>query len=120
MRNYIIPWMLFLASCSSVPTPAPYKIDVQQGNMVSQEMVSRLKAGMSKSQVRFIMGTPLVTDAFHANRWDYVYRYQKAGQLTEARRITLIFEQDALARIERSEEHTSELQSPKDIVCRLL
>jgi outer membrane protein assembly factor BamE len=78
----------------------PYKIDIQQGNVVTQEMVSKLKPGMTKSQVRYIMGTPLVTDVFHANRWDYVYTLQKAGKLTEERRITVIFDQDALQRVE--------------------
>lgn len=100
MYKSIIPLALLLASCSYVPSVAPYKIDVQQGNVVTQEMVSKLKPGMSRSQARFIMGTPLISDVFHADRWDYVYRYQKGGAVTEERRITLIFENDALKRIE--------------------
>lgn len=90
-----------LGACTSVASlVTPYKIDIQQGNVVSQEAVSKLKPGMTKSQVRFIMGTPLVTDAFHANRWDYVYRYQKDGKVTEERKVALIFEGDALKRVE--------------------
>jgi outer membrane protein assembly factor BamE len=91
---------LLVAGCSTTGINFPYKIDVQQGNVVTQDMVAKLKPGMTKSQVRYILGTPLITDAFHANRWDYVYRYVKAGKLTEERRITVIFEQDALQRIE--------------------
>lgn len=88
-----------LAACSVVDTVTPYKMDIQQGNVVTQEMVSKLKPGMTKSQVRFIMGTPLITDAFHTNRWDYVYRFQKAGTLTEERRVTLLFDNDTLKQV---------------------
>ena len=89
-----------LASCSYVPTIAPYKIDIQQGNVVTQEMVSKLKAGMSKAQVRFILGTPLLTDAFHTDRWDYIYVFKKEGVLQEQRKLTVLFAGDALKRLE--------------------
>ena len=88
-----------LAACSIVDKVTPYKMDIQQGNVVTQEMVSKLKPGMTKAQVRFIMGTPLITDAFHTSRWDYVYRFQKAGTLTEERRVTLLFENDTLKQV---------------------
>jgi outer membrane protein assembly factor BamE len=100
---------LILAGCSSSPEvkihEVPhYRMDVQQGNVVTQAMVSRLKPGMTKSQVRFIMGTPLLTDVFHKDRWDYVYRYVRGGvvasTLTEERRVTLFFENDLLKRVE--------------------
>lgn len=87
------------SACSLVDKVSPYKMDIQQGNVVTQEMVSKLKPGMSKSQVRFIMGTPLIADAFHTDRWDYVYRFQKAGTLTEERRVTLLFEGDTLKQV---------------------
>jgi outer membrane protein assembly factor BamE len=65
-----------LAACSAVPNYFnAYKIDVQQGNVLSQDMVSQLKPGQTRDQVRFILGTPLITDIFHQQRWDYVYRY---------------------------------------------
>lgn len=89
-----------LASCSYVPTIAPYKIDIQQGNVVTQEMVSKLKPGMSKAQVRFILGTPLITDVFHSDRWDYIYVLKKAGKLQEQRKLTVLFAGDALKRLE--------------------
>jgi outer membrane protein assembly factor BamE len=79
---------------------SPYKIDIQQGNAIDQERLDKLKSGMTPSQVRFILGTPLVEDPFHPERWDYVYRYLKGGKLTEQRRITVIFEDEKLKRIE--------------------
>jgi outer membrane protein assembly factor BamE len=63
-------------------------------------MVAKLKPGMTKAQVRFVMGTPLITDAFHANRWDYVYRFQKAGKLMEERKLALFFDRELLQRVE--------------------
>lgn len=95
--------VFLLAGCSGVPTipnVTPYKIDIQQGNYVTQDMVAKLKPGMSRAQVRFVLGTPLVADVFHADRWDYVYLYQKAGQVTEHRRMTVIFRDDKLVRLE--------------------
>lgn len=95
---------LVLASCSQVPIlPGllPYKMEIQQGNFVTQEMVSRLKAGMSREQVRFVMGTPLVADIFHADRWDYVYsRVPARGGPAERRLLVLYFEDNKLARLE--------------------
>ena len=92
-----------LAGCSSVPMPPglkPYKIDIQQGNVITQDMVAKLKPGMTKAQVRFALGTPLIVDAFHADRWDYVYRLEKGGKLIENRKITAVFDDDKLNRIE--------------------
>jgi outer membrane protein assembly factor BamE len=76
----------------------PHKIDVQQGNFLDQETVSKLKPDMTRSQVRFLLGTPLITDPFHPERWDYLYFDRKAGRLKEAKRLTLIFENDRLKR----------------------
>lgn len=78
----------------------PYKIDIQQGNVVTQEMIVKLKPGMTPSQVRFVLGTPLVVDPFRNNRWDYVYRLEKGGALQETRRITVVFEDEKLKGIE--------------------
>ena len=80
---------------------APYRIEIQQGNFVSQEMVSQLKLGMSKDQVRFVLGTPLITDSFHADRWDYVFRRQRANSSElEQRKLAVFFEDGKLKRIE--------------------
>lgn len=83
-----------------LPGLSPHKIDIQQGNYVTQDMVDKLKPGMSKSQVRFALGTPLVIDAFHVDRWDYVYVLQKKGRVVEQRRLFVVFQDDKLARVE--------------------
>ncbi len=79
--------------------PLLYKIDIQQGNVIEQDMIDKLRVGMDKEQVRFIMGTPAIIDTFHSNRWDYIFSYQKGGKAREQRRITLHFEEEKLARI---------------------
>lgn len=99
----VLPLFAALTGCSSTPEiPSlltPYRIDVRQGNYVTQEMVSQLKTGQTKDQVRFILGTPLVADPFHAERWDYVYRFQPGHGQAQQRRITVYFSDDKLSRI---------------------
>jgi outer membrane protein assembly factor BamE len=93
--------VLILAACSTAQSPSfPHKIDVQQGNVIDQETVDKLKPGLTRSQVRFLLGTPLVVDPFRDNRWDYVYSYRKAGRLTEQKRLTLLFDHDELSQIQ--------------------
>ena len=91
---------VLLAGCQAIPTLRPYKMDIQQGNVVTQEMLARLQAGMTRSQVRFTLGTPLVVDPFRADRWDYVYIYSKGGEVTEQRHIAVVFKDDKLVRVE--------------------
>ena len=81
-----------LAACNSFN---PYKIDVQQGNVLTQEMVAQLKPGQTREQVRYILGTPLLTDIFHQQRWDYVYSYRKgrSGEV-ETRQFSVYFDKD--------------------------
>ena len=76
-----------------------HKIDIQQGNVVDQEMLDQLKPGMDKKQVKFIMGTPVLIDPFHNERWEYIYSFQEGGTVREQRHITLHFENDKLAYI---------------------
>lgn len=75
-------------------------MDIQQGNVVTQEMLAKLQPGMTRSQVRFALGTPLVVDPFRQDRWDYVYSYTKQGVLTERRRVTVLFKDDKLVGFE--------------------
>lgn len=100
----ILILVLLLAGCGNKPILPPllkpYKIDVQQGNYVTQDMIAKLKPGMSRSQVRFALGTPLVVDSFRTDRWDYVYVLYKAGVLTEHRTVTVVFKGDQLDRID--------------------
>ena len=100
-RNILIHVFLMglLAACSGGGI-GPHRIDVQQGNALDQESVAKLKLGLNRSQVRFLLGTPLLVDPFRNDRWDYVYLYYKAGKLTEQKRITLFFEGDILKRID--------------------
>ncbi|MES2012240.1 MAG: outer membrane protein assembly factor BamE [Pseudomonadota bacterium] len=96
--RYVFILMVFLCvSCgTALPTVKPYKLDVQQGNVVTSKMLLQLRPGMTKSQVRFIMGTPLIQDSFHGNRWDYVYQMRENGKITEQRRVILDFENELL------------------------
>ncbi len=96
----LLLFALLVSGCTYVPLLTPYKMDIQQGNVVTQAMVARLERGMTRSQVRFTLGTPLVVDPFRADRWDYVYLYMKKGALTEQRRIVVVFKDDRLDRIE--------------------
>ena len=88
IRSFTLASLLVLAGCSF---PGVHKIDIQQGNVVTQNMVDQLRPGMTTRQVRFIMGTPLVADTFHSNRWDYLYSIQVAGGTRKQERISLIF-----------------------------
>jgi outer membrane protein assembly factor BamE len=97
MRYSILLLALLCASCgTALPSVKPYKLDVQQGNVVTSKMLLQLRPGMTQSQVRFIMGTPLIQDSFHGKRWDYVYQMRENGKITEQRRVILDFENDLL------------------------
>lgn len=87
---------LIIASCA-------YKPDVQQGNTYDDKQVSQLKIGMSRQQVVFIMGTALLKDPFHKNRWDYLYTYAKGREKAERRLLTLYFKNDRLSKIDKSQ-----------------
>ncbi len=77
-----------------------HKIDIEQGNYVTQDAVDRLKPGMSRAQVRAVLGTPLLTDIFHADRWDYYFDNAKGGKEIAHKRLTVYFDGDKLARFE--------------------
>ncbi len=79
----------------------PYRIDVRQGNYVDQAMVAQLKRGMSRDQVRFVLGSPLIVDIFHRDRWDYVYRFAPGNEgEPEQRVISVYFQDDKLDHVE--------------------
>ena len=97
MRHLILLLALLSASCSStLPSFKTYKLDVQQGNVVTSKMMLQLKPGMTKSQVRYVMGTPLLQDSFHPDRWDYLYQMNKDGRVIERRRVILEFGDEGL------------------------
>ncbi|MFT5395544.1 MAG: outer membrane protein assembly factor BamE [Gammaproteobacteria bacterium] len=91
--------LIFLSACTKsfdggYEVPLLYKVDIQQGNVIEQEMLDRLKPGMDQNQVKFIMGTPVLIDPFHNNRWEYIFSYQKGGGVREQRHLTLHFDED--------------------------
>ena len=88
MRYFLIILFALLTACgSTIPTIKPFKMDIQQGNVVTSKMLLQLRPGMTKSQVKFIMGSPLLVDSFHTNRWDYFYQLRQAGKIVEQRRV---------------------------------
>ncbi len=94
----LILWLnaALVTGCSSFP----YKIDIQQGNIIEQEQLNRVHPGMTKNQVQYVLGTPLVEDPFHPNRWDYYYSLKTGGKLRTQHHVALFFENDQLARLE--------------------
>jgi|SRR5262245_17868274 len=93
----IVVAALLLSACNLL---APYRAEVQQGNVVTQDMIAKLQPGMTRSQVRFALGTPLLVDPFRQDRWDYVYMLMKQGEVKERRRIVVVFKDDRLVALE--------------------
>lgn len=88
--------LALISACGFVGFPGVYKIDVEQGNIITQEIVDQLKPGMSRRQVRFILGTPLVEDTFNEERWDYVYVKRNGLDVISESRLQVQFDGDAL------------------------
>ena len=97
----LLPAILFLSltACGFVGFPGVYRIDVEQGNIVTQEMVDQLKLGMSRRQVRFIMGTSLMEDTFNQDRWDYPYSIRNGGEVIKQSHVSVHFEGDSLVAV---------------------
>ena len=102
MRIHIVLVSLLLASCSSghLPSLTPYKVEIRQGNLITQDMRAKLKIGMTQDQVKLLLGAPLINDAFHADRWDYFYSLEQQGKVLDKQRLTLYFAKGALTRID--------------------
>ena len=88
---------IFVASCS---VPKTYEVVIAQGNLVDQEMIDKLEVGMTESQVKFVMGSPLISDTFYPNRWDYFTSVTQGSETFTEQKITLYFEENKLARWE--------------------
>ena len=90
-----------LVGCgSNFGFPGVYRINVEQGNVVTEEMVEQLRPGLNRRQVRYIMGTPLIEDSFHEDRWDYRYLLRNGNELLSETKLTLWFEKEELVRVE--------------------
>jgi outer membrane protein assembly factor BamE len=110
LRLTLLPLALLIASltaCSSVPSTkswldvvSPYRVDRVQGNVVTREQAAALKTGMPRAVVKDILGTPLLTSVFHADRWDYVFTFRRQGAESQSRRVTVFFKADVLERFE--------------------
>ncbi len=87
---------LALCACSSIKFPGVYKLTIQQGNIVSQEMIDKLKPGMTRGQIQFILGTPVLEDAFNPNRWNYIYTVAYPDQPIIKKELIIVFEDDRL------------------------
>lgn len=108
-KNTVSPfrgWMavlavwLVLSGCARLGTMFldPYRFEIQQGNFISKEMAGQLRAGMTREQTRFILGTPMHTSVFHANQWDYVFFLRGTDGKVEKRQFSVFFEKDLLVR----------------------
>lgn len=96
-----------LGGCSTIASDGsllglitPYRMEVVQGNVVTQDMVAQLRPGLTGDQVRSLLGAPLLNDVFHANRWDYVFTIRRQGTAPQQRRVTVFFENDRVSRFE--------------------
>lgn len=98
-RAALLGVALLGTACSNVPLGV-YRVDVQQGNVLTEEMLAQLTPGMEKRKVRFLLGTPILVDTFNQDRWDYIYTFARGGGTIEQRQVTLFFEDERLERIE--------------------
>ncbi len=107
-NNNLILVLLLIAGCKQMPQMSvptlpglgAHKIDIQQGNVITQEMLDKLQPGMTRTQVRFVLGTPLLVDVFRTDRWDYFYSMKKRGELLEQRQLKVFFDGDKMVRYE--------------------
>lgn len=116
IRNYCIALACVgLSACSSFSSKGapdrdlttrmltvitPYKIDIVQGNVVTREQIAQLKPGMERNAVREVIGTPLLADVFHADRWDYVFTLRRQGFEPQSRKVSIYFKNDRMERVE--------------------
>ncbi len=112
-RTLLMPALASLAllggcgNFGSMDFPGVYKISIPQGNIITQDMVDQLRPGMTKRQVIFVMGTPLVRDPYHQDRWDYVYNFQPGGGERGQERLSVEFEDGELVSLSGDFEPTA-------------
>ena len=99
-RLLVLTLLASLFGCAWFQFPGVYRLEIQQGNIITQEMVDQLKPGMSKRQVNFVLGTPLVQDSFNQDRWDYYYSLSTSQGELSKRRFTVYFNNDQLSHVE--------------------
>lgn len=104
MQKLLIPLFLalnalLLSGCANWEFPWVYRLTIDQGNIITQEKVDQLKPGMSREQVKFVMGSPLLVDTFRENRWDYIYTIQGRDGKRSEKRLSVFFTNDVLSRL---------------------
>ncbi|MBU2984764.1 outer membrane protein assembly factor BamE [Saccharophagus degradans] len=109
-----------LVACSSFRFPGVYKVRVQQGNYIEKKMVDQLEVGMTRRQVQYVMGSPLLEDTFNTDRWDYLFMVKRGGEVLVDRRFTVYFNGDSLAKwetdIEFKDDETPQSSAEKEEV----
>ncbi len=98
-KNLIIISLLAIALSTGCD---PHRIDIQQGNRIESDTLTKLKTGMNRKQVLFILGSPLLKDPFHQDRWDYIYYFKPGNDAVKQSRVTLYFDGDSLVKIDDS------------------
>ncbi|MCL4165731.1 UNVERIFIED_CONTAM: hypothetical protein GTU68_029981 [Idotea baltica] len=107
--------VLFITGCATDKIPGVYRIDIQQGNDITQDMINQLKPGMTKNQVAYIMGTPLIIDTFHPDRWDYLYSFHPGNADREQRRITIYFKDEKFDYLEGNTRTVAREELPQTV-----
>ena len=102
---------LLFISVSGCSSFSPYKMEIRQGNYVAADARKKLRVGMSRQQVVSLLGSPLVSDVFHGNRWDYIYRFEEKTRLVEQQRLTVFFEGDFVQRVEDSQAAENKVEA---------
>lgn len=108
--------LLGLSACANslisegMASLTPYKVEIVQGNVVTREQVEKVQVGMSREQVRGLLGAPLLTDLFHGDRWDYVFTLRRKGEMAERRNVVALFDGDKLKKIESPKDLPSEYE----------
>jgi outer membrane protein assembly factor BamE len=106
MKRYLITslFIALIGGCSNINNlgfPGVHKIDIQQGNLITNEMVELLRPGLTQDQVQYVMGTPLLVDIFNPSHWDYVYLHRHSDGRFEERKLRVVFEQGRVSSIEQ-------------------
>ncbi|MGK0248472.1 MAG: outer membrane protein assembly factor BamE [Oleispira sp.] len=104
---------LFISACS---IPKVYKLTVQQGNIVTQDMIDELKVGMTKRQVAYVMGTPLIRSPYQQERWDYLYTLERRDKVVKNYQVTLFFKDELYTRLEGEVPQEEEPESEQEVL----
>ena len=99
---YLIVFIVIILSTTGClkMLPEAHKIDIHQGNLIDRKRIEQLEIGMSREQVKYLLGSPVSNNIFHADRWDYLHYISKAGSYAKPKRVTVFFTNDRLARID--------------------